>query len=305
MACRTEEQEIFYEASKIYWGKEQCRLVGVIADGAGSLSGQYFDLNVVDASGLETNYYLLLDNGTAIDPAPVGKTKISVFYTDDDDAATIAGLMQVATDAITGLSSEVLNTSEVHIVNDEIGTVTEEDQSHASSFSYGITTGAGGYLGRTAEGIEISMETTVGEVKANQTSDILLDEIVQGQSASCTAAFIELSKERLETLIAGSVGDAFTPAGGTKLIGGGASKISRSLKSQGGKLILHPVRLADSDRSRDFVFWLSAPKPESLNYSGTDIQTLNCTFTAYLDDSKPSQINLYSIGDWKQTGIEA
>jgi len=305
MACRTDEQEIFYEASKIYWGKEQCRVVGVVADVAGSLSGEYFDLNVVDASGAETSYYLLMDNGAAVDPAPAGKTKITVSYTDDDDVATIASAMQVAVDAISGLSAEVLNVSDVHIVNDEIGAVTEEIQSNAPSFSYAITTGVGGYLGRTSEGIEISMETTVGEVKANQSSEILLDEIVQGQTASCTAAFIELSKERLEALIAGSVGDTFTPAGGTKLIGGGASKISRSLKSQGGKLILHPVRLADSDRSRDFIFWLSAPKPESLNYSGTDIQTLNCTFTAYLDDSKPEQINLYSIGDWKQTGIEA
>jgi hypothetical protein len=300
MACRQETQEIFYEASKIYWGKEQCRVVGLVDDVAGSLSGEYFDLNALDIDGNETEYYVLLDNGSAVDPAPAGKTKITVSYSDDDDAGTIASAMQVAVDAITGFSAEVINTNECHIANDEIGAVSEEDQSNAGSLSFTNTNGIGGYLGRTSEGIEIAMETTVGEVKSNQTSEVLLDEIVQGQSASCTASFIELSKERLETLIAGAVGDSYTPSGGEKLIGGGSSKISQSLKTQGGKLILHPIRLADSDRSRDFVFWQSAPKPETINYSGVDLQALSCTFTAYLDDSKPEEINLYCIGDWKQ-----
>tara|TARA_R110002096_G_scaffold34017_3_gene97564 strand:- start:1676 stop:2593 length:918 start_codon:yes stop_codon:yes gene_type:complete len=305
MACKTQEQEIFYEASKVYWGKEECREITFVDDVAGSLTDEYFDLNILDQAGLETSYYVLLSGTTpATDPAPAGKTKITVTYTDGDTGIVIAGLAQVAIDAITGMSAAVVGAVlEVH--NDEIGAISEEINTFAPSLTFVSYAGIGGYLGRTAEGIEISMETTVGEVLSNQTSAVLLDEIVQGQSGSCTAAFIELSKERLETLIAGSVGDTFTPSAGTKLIGGGSSRLSSSLRSSGGKMILHPIRLADEDRSRDFIFWLSAPKPESINYSGTDIQALNCTFTAYLDDSKPAAINLYAIGDWKQDGIEA
>jgi hypothetical protein len=300
MSCKTQEQEIFYEASNVYWGKEECREITFVDDVAGSLTDEYFDLNVVDFAGVETAYYVLLSGTTpAVDPAPAGKTKIEVTYTDGDSASVIAGLAQVAIDAIVGMTATVL-VGVVHVVNDEIGAVSEEINTNAPSLTFMSYSGIGGFLGKTSEGIEISMETTVAEVKANQTSEVLLDEIVQGQSGSCTAAFIELSKERLETLIAGSVGGTFTPSGGTKLIGGGDSKLSTSMKASAGKLILHPIRLADSDRSRDFIFWLSAPKPESINYSGTDIQALNCTFTAYLDESKPSAINLYAIGDWKQ-----
>lgn len=305
MACKTQEQEIFYEASKVYWGKEECREITFVDDVAGSLTDEYFDLNALDQAGVETSYYVLFSGDTpATDPAPAGKTKIEVTYADDDSAAVIAGLAQVAIDAVVGFNASVSG-DVLHVENSEIGAVTEEINTNAPSFTFVTYSGLGGYLGRTSEGIEIAMETTVGEILSNQTSSILLDEIVQGQTASCTAAFIELSKERLETLIAGSVGDTFTPASGTKLIGGGVSRLSSSMRSSGGKLILHPIRLADSDRSRDFIFWLSAPKPESINYSGTDIQALNCTFTAYLDDSKPESINLYAIGDWKQTGIEA
>jgi hypothetical protein len=228
--------------------------------------------------------------------------KIDVTYVDGDDAATIGALAQTAIDLVTNLDA-TLNGVVLDVKNTEIGAISAEINSNAPSFTFVSYSGIGGFLGKTSDGIEIAMETTVAEIKSNQTSEVLLDEIVQGQSGSCTAAFIELTKEKLETLIAGSVGGTFTPSGGTKLIGGGDSRLSTSLKSTGGKLILHPIRLADSDRSRDFVFWSSAPKPESINYSGTDVQALSCTFTAYLDDSKPSAINLYAIGDWKQAGI--
>jgi hypothetical protein len=303
MACRNDEQEIFYEASKIYWGKEQLREVTFVDDVAGSLNGEWFELNAkaLDEAGTETEYYVLLEGSLPpLDPAPAGKTKISVSYSDNDSASTIASLAQVAIDALAGFNATLDSATVLCIENADIGEVTAEDQSNAGSLTFTNYAGKGGYLGRTAEGIEISMETTVGEVRSNQTSNVLLDEIVQGQSASCSAGFIELSKDRLKTIFNGAVGGAFTPAGGTEVVGGGESTISSSLKASGGKLILHPVRLDDADRSRDFIFWQSAPKPESLNYSGTDLQQLNCTFTAYLDDSKNKNVNLYMIGDWKQ-----
>ncbi len=305
MACRNVEQTIFFEAAQVTWGREQCRVVDLVDDVAGSLEGEYFDINVLDAAGVETNYYVLLDNGSTVDPAPAGKTKIAVVYTDNDSAATIAGLMQTAVDAVANVSAEVVNSTSVHIVNDEIGAVTAEVYTNAPSLTFTTTIGIGGDLGKTAEGIEITLESQTGEITSNQTGAQILDEIGQGQLASCSAAFIELSKERLETLIAGAVGGTFTPVAGTKLIGGGSSKLFQSLKALGGKLILHPIRLPSTDRSRDFVFWISAPKPETINYSGTETQQLNCTFTAYVDETKPSDVNLYAIGDWKQTGIVA
>jgi hypothetical protein len=300
MACAIKkEQTIKLEAAQVYWGKEQCRVITLVDDVAGSLSGQWFELDVLNAEGAEAQYYVLFDNGSAVDPAPAGKTKIEVLYTNNDTAETLAGLLNTELSAITNLESEIVEDVNVHYRNLWIGLV-EESITGADEFTFEIAPGIGGFLGRTSEGIEITIETQSTEITSNQTGEIILDEIGQGQSANCSASFIELSRERLEAIIAGAVGGTHTPVGGTKLIGGGSSKLFQSLKELGGKLILHPQRLPLTDRSEDFIFWKSAPKPESINYSGTDVQALAVTFNAYLDDSKPSAINLFAIGDWTQ-----
>jgi hypothetical protein len=300
MACAIKkEQTIKLEAAQVYWGKEQCRVVKMVADDEGSLSGQYFDLTTINPLGVTTQYYVLFDNGSAVDPEPAGKTKIEVLYSDDDSASTLAGLLNAALSAIEGLSSGVVGGDSVHYQNKWIGFVSESF-TNAPDLDFEVLQGIGGFLGRTSEGIEVTIETQSAEITSNQTGEIILDEIGQGQAANCSASFIELSKERLEAMIAGAVGGTHTPVGGTKLIGGGSSKIFQSLKELGGKLILHPQRLPLTDRSEDFIFWKSAPKPESINYSGTDVQALAVTFNAYLDDSKPVEINLFAIGDWTQ-----
>jgi hypothetical protein len=300
MACAIKkEQSIKLEAAQVYWGKEQCRVVELVADDESSLSGQNFKFQTVDAEGATTSYYVLLDSGAAVDPEYPGHTKVAVDYTEDDSAETLAGLLNAALAAVPNLSSEVVDGTKVHFKNDWIGAVSD-DFSALTALESSVVDGIGGFLGRTSEGIEVTIETQSTTITSNQTGEIVLDEIGQGQAASCSASFIELTKERLETMIAGAVGGTHTPAGGTKLIGGGSSKLYQSLKELGGKLILHPQRLALTDRSEDFIFWQSAPKPESINYSGTDVQALSVTFQAYLDDRKPAEINLYAIGDWTQ-----
>ena len=302
MACKTVTQPIKLEAANLYWGREACRQVTFVDDVAGSLSGEYFYIDAKDIDGNSTEYYVLLEGSTPpVDPAPAGKTKISVSYTDNDTAATIAGLAQVAIDAIDGFNASVESSVQVHVENKYIGEAVDGDRSNAPSLSFSDDLGIGGFLGKTSEGIELAIETQSTEIQANQTGLLVTDEIFQGQTASLTAAFLELTKERLKSIIAGAVGDTYTPSGGTEMIGGGDSRIFESLKQVGGgKLILNPIRLGSADRSEDVVFWISSPKPESINYSGTDVQVLNCTFTAYLDESKPSAIRLYAFGDWSQ-----
>lgn len=302
MACKTVTQPIKLEAANLYWGREACRQVTLVDDVSGSLSGEYFYLDAKDIDGNSTEYYVLLEGTTpAVDPTPAGKTKISVSYSDDDDAATLAGLLQTAVDAIDGFNASVESSTQVHIENKYIGEVVDGDRSNAPSLTFSDESGIGGFLGKTSEGIELAIETQSTEIQANQTGLLVTDEIFQGQTASLTAAFLELTKDRLKSIIAGAVGGSYTPRGGTELVGGGDSRLFQSLKQVGGgKLILNPIRLGSSDRSEDVIFWISAPKPESINYSGTDVQVLNCTFTAYLDESKPSAVRLYAFGDWSQ-----
>lgn len=301
MACAIKkEQSIKLEAAQVYWGKEQCRVLQIIDDVSSDLSGLSFKLQSINQEGVISKYYVLLTDGTAVDPAFPGHTKIEVTFVPDSTGEVIAPLVSGAISIVDDLVTEVIDGVFVHIKNKWIGAVEDDFSLVTTQFEPVVSFGIGGFLGRTSEGLEISISTSSTIINSNQTGEISLDDIFQGQSANCSASFIELTKERLEAMIAGAVGGVHTPMNGTKLIGGGSSKLFQSLKELGGKLVLHPQRLPLSDHSEDFIFWQSAPKPESINYSGTDVQTLNVAFEAYLDDSKPAEINLFAIGDWTQ-----
>ena len=160
--------------------------------------------------------------------------------------------------------------------------------------------GIGGELGKTKEGIEVSFEATVFDVNANQTGTLLLDQIIQGTSASASMALLEVTKERLALILGQGFGDTVTPGGGTEVVGFGTSKNFKSSFDSAGKLILHPVRLPSTDRSEDAVFWKTVPLPESINYDGTDTKALEVTFNSLVDDKKDPAISIYAVGDWQQ-----
>jgi hypothetical protein len=294
--------DIKLEAVSAKWGREECRSVTFVDDVAGSLTGEYFDLNTVDESGVETQYYVLLSGTTpAVDPAPAGKTKIEVSYTDGDTAITLAAAYQSALAAI-NVTSELDGAGKITVENGDIGTVTAEVFTNAPSLTYAqLSVGIGGALGSTAEGgSTLSIETQSVELKADQTGQVVLGEIYTGSTASVDMSLIEMTKERWETIIGGVTGDVFTPAAGTRLVGQGVSRLYQNLFDLGGKLILHPIRLDASDKSEDIIFWKSAPKPASVSFSGQDIQGMEVSFVAYNDSSKPSEISLWAQGDHTQ-----
>jgi hypothetical protein len=300
MACEVRTASIFLEAATIKWGAEN--LVCVTPDDTNT-GGEYWLL-----SSPTTDYYVWTDiNDASVDPAVAGRTGVEVdvptsYTVSDYITAVIAALEAVVEsgDPVfrVAASSDGLSFS---VENVDIG----EPNAAAADGDTGWTietdkAGFGGDLGRTKEGIEVAQEVTLFDVTANQTGPQLLDQIIQGTNASLTASFLELTLERLKNIIGNGFGDVFTPGGGTDLVGFGTSKNFTSSFNTGGKLILHPVRLAESDRSRDVVFHKTVPVPESLNYDGTDTQALACSFNALVDETKRAEISVYSIGDWKQ-----
>lgn len=295
------KNDIKLEAVSVKWGREECRKVTFVDDVAGSLTDEYFDLNTLDEDQVETNYYVLLSGTTpAVDPAPVGKTKIEVSYTDGDSATVIAGLYVTALAAINVNVSQ--SGAEVIVENKDIGTTTLEVNTNAPSLTFEVLSlGLGGSLGATSEGgSNLTIETQSVELRSDQTGQIVLGEIYTGSTASVDMSLIEMTKARWETIIGSVTGDVFTPPGGTRLVGQGTSRLYKNLFDLGGKLILHPIRLLATDKTEDITFWKSAPKPASVSYSGQDIQGMEVTFVAYNDSSKPAEISLWSQGDYTQ-----
>lgn len=294
--------DIKLEAVDVYWGTERCRKITLVDDVAGSLTDEYFDLNAIGTDlATETQYYVLLSGTTpAVDPAPAGKTKIEVTYADGDSAATIAALIETAVEAFD--FDAVVTGSDIQIANKYLGKVTEEAYTNAPSLTFvEEIAGIGGSLGATAQGgSTLNMEATSVDLVSDQTGSIVLGQVYTGSTASVDMSLIEMTKERWEAVVGSVTGDIFTPTAGTRLVGYGESRLYQNLFDLGGKLVLHPIRLAASDRSEDIVFWKSSPLPSSIAYSGQDIQGMEISFTAYNDKSKPSEISLFAQGDWQQ-----
>lgn len=299
----TEKLDLGYEAASVAWGRENCQSIGFVDDVAGSLAGEYWDANVIGSDySTVSGYRFWLSDGVASAPADGGNTLVAVSYSQGDDAATIAAAASAAMDGVTNLSASSSG-AVATFENDFIGKVEADDGSNAPSLTFSqLQDSIGGDLGVTSEGIELGLETQVGQLTSNQTASYVLGEIVQGANVTMTMSLAEVTKERVETVIGGVVGDTFIPSApnSTSLSGMGEAKLFSNLFDLGGKLILHPLSNEESDRSRDVIFWRSAPKPESLNYDGTTQQALSITFVAYLDRSKPKKINLWAEGDWTQ-----
>ena len=303
MSCTTQTKKanVTLEAARVYWGKGECRTITFAADSADDQSGSYFDLNKINPDGTETKYYVLLDSGAASDPSPAGKTKITVSYTTGDTAVTIAAAAVSAIDAIDGFFVTNNADGSIEVENWYPGVVTVESAASAGDVTVVQNTeGFGGNLGPTSEGIELTTNTESVQITSNQTGAIVIDEIVTGQAIELSASFLEASASFWSTVVGQVTGSDLTPSGGTKVTGFGEAKLYQSLSDLGGRLILHPIRLADTDRSSDFVFWKCAPIPESINFDGTAPQTMSVTFRAYLDSSKDTKINQAVRGDWTQ-----
>lgn len=293
--------DIKLEAVNVYWGTEKCEKVTFVDDVAGSLTDEYFDINVIGSDlESETKYYVLFSGDTpAVDPAPAGKTKIDVTYADGDSASDIAALFVTALSAI---DVEAVQTGGYVVYeNYYIGKTTAEVYTNAPSFTFEeLVAAKGGSLGATAQGgSTLNMEAQSVDLTSDQTGSLVLGQIYTGSAASIDMSLIEMTKERWETVVGSVTGDVHTPVAGTRLVGYGESRLYQNLFDLGGKLILRPISKG-ADKSEDLIFWKSAPLPSTISYSGQDIQGMEVSFVAYNDKSKPAAISLFAQGDWDQ-----
>jgi hypothetical protein len=295
MALCSTTNSIKLEAVKAFWGIKHCRSVTTVADVADSLDGTYFELNVIEpVSFAEVKGYVYF--GT--DPVLAGKTAYNAGTVTNFTANQVASAIESALASV-DVKVEVVG-NKVEIQNKYLGQITAEVDG-GSGFTFAIEkAGIGGELGKTSGGSTLSMEAQGVEYKSDQTGEIVLGESYIGSSATIEMALIEVDKEKLELIVGQVTGDVHTPIGGTSLVGYGESKLYQLMSELGGTLILHPIRLLDSDKSGDYIFHKCAPMPQDINFSGTEVQTLNVTFKAYLDSGVNKKINLFAIGDWTQ-----
>ena len=295
MACSLKTTDITLEASNIFFGKEHAVCVEPVT---GLVGGEYFKIS--DQTTKYVFYFTV--NSVGADPALVG-------YTSQEIALPTAYTVAAAVDAIiTAMATlkkfytiESNDGLSVILETIGVGAVLEAVTDQDTGFTFEVLkTGIETKLGRTTDGVEVTFEATTLDVTTNETGTLVLDQIIQGTSASASMALVEVSKERVESIIGGGFGDVYTPVAGTKLVGFGTSKNFKSAFNYAGRLILNPIRLGTADRTEDVTFWKTLPLPESINYSGTDAKALSVSFTALVDDTKPAAISVFAIGDSSQ-----
>ncbi len=282
------------------WEIEEQSTLTLVSQASGSYDGTYLTLGTGVLNDNVATHYLWFDQATiSADPAPAGLTGIEVDVALLDSAATIATATAAAVTAITGFEASA---------SGAVVTITCSDAGDAATLTDVDTTLAvlqcqeGGLLdvGFIEGDVESAFEIQLSEVTAHQTGTTLLADLRQGSSADIAITFKETDAAKLKEIFVASNGGTHTPSGGTELWGWGVNRQGSNTVIQARRLRLHPVALADSDHTRDLVFWKAFPLPDTLVYSGENPQTLTVTFKTYLDASKPDEIQHFAYGDWDQ-----
>ncbi len=294
----TNKTEQVLEAMDWYFGEKQCRIITFADDTAGDQTDSYFDLNLIDENYVEQEFYLLLSGTTpAVDPAPAGKTKIDVTYVDGDTATAIAALAKTAIE-LAGAVKVTLNAGEAIVENSFLGLVTLEDFANAGAITFEVARdGFGGSIGAIAQGGgALSTSQELEDIKSDSTGEIVLDQIMKGSSISLDITLAEMTKENWENLVGEGYG-AKEIVGAETLTGFGTSKLYKSAFDFSGLLVGHPIRKDNSDRSADIVIWKCLGNLNTIQYSGSEVQGGEFSFTALKDGTKPSSIDLFARGD--------
>ena len=87
-----------------------------------------------------------------------------------------------------------------------------------------------------------------------------------------------------------------TTQGIAAVTGWGESKRFTNLSNDTKILKLHPANTAESDITRDLVFWKAYPMLESITKSGENPQTINLTFKIFPDSSRDAGVNIFACG---------
>lgn len=293
MACNA-AGNIKIQPRNAYWEIEEKVCIETLSNEASALDGKYFK---IWAGGDTAKFYVLLDEGSAVDPAPAGFTKITASIVAEDSAAAVATAIQTAVDANANFTATV-SANFVNIVA-AVAAETTPALDVDSGFTFTrVQEGGSTDLGLLEGDISNTFEETTFEVYAHQYGTTLLSDLRQGVSIEVSMVMQESDPAKLKAVFAKAAGGTYTPPAGTELWGWGTSRLGTSTIVQSRRLVLKPVNAVDE--SETLCFWKAYAKPDSLTISGENPQTTSLAFKVYRDESKPAAISYFTYGDYTQ-----
>lgn len=280
--------------------------VDCVADVSSALDGKYFKLY----TGAGTGYYAWLDIASAADPAPAGFTAIPVVVASNASAATIAAAMVTAINAVSGFHAKAHPTTSGSfiILNELYGATTATvDGAAATGFTFTQLRAGSDYdLGYTDGNIELTFDDQLVDVMAHQEGSTVLTGIRSGKNIDELAVTLkECSVANIKEILKKSA-TLTTPTGGSSTAAWGDSALQfTQVLGLCEKLVLHPVALSSSDRSRDVALWSAYLKPGTITFSGEEPWAAACTFKFFPDKTKEKSSEFLVYGDHLQNWLRS
>ncbi|MEM4359732.1 MAG: hypothetical protein QXT45_04330 [Candidatus Bilamarchaeaceae archaeon] len=237
-------------------------------------------------SSTTDDYYVWLDDGVASDPAVPGRTGIAVAYTSGQTPFQV--LQAMATQLVAaGFNAKAYLKDEaiIYIQNKKMGAVTPSAIGSFLAAEAVISNERAGFIldiGLT-EDFELGLQTSLVDVTASQFGATVLERLRNGMNIeSISVNMKEVVVSKMKAIMEPHYPE-FTPTGGTPVQGIGNSKDFSNVSRDSGKLVIHPMRLPESDRTEDFAFWRACPLLTGLNFSGESEQMMTVEFSILPD----------------------
>lgn len=306
MATQASVSNIVIEPVDLRWGNQHLVCFDTVA--ASTLAGKYFAM-----SSKTVDYYVWFDDGVAADPAVAGKTGIAVTIVGTETEVQVAGL--IATEINTQSA-----TIKIHAkaITDEAKVLIEVKDLGApkSAFAAGDSTFTATVLKEGSElaigyldgNVEFALGNTKFDVTSHQTGTEVIAALITGSEVGpITVTMKETIAVKLKEIMT-TVGQTYTPAGGTEVFGVGAlagSKQFSNAIADSRMLIMHPTKNDADDYSGDYCFWAAWPNLNNLVISGEEDRKAEVEFSIYLDETRVNEVKKAVIlSDWTQNFLK-
>lgn len=275
------------------WEIEEAFCLSVKDQTIESLKRKYFI--VYNASG--TKYAFWFDDGVVVAPTVSGATLVPIDISLATTPALIATAIasEITGTAAAGFSATVSDSTTVKSVYADTSKVASVEMGTAGVDIQLVRIQVGGSidLGLLDGDVTVDPTVEVQDLTAHQTGLTVLGQNVTSVGATISLTLKEYSPAKYREIFEAIGGKVAT----TSVTGFGTALVSTNLLIRAKRLVLHPVYKGSSDLTEDYTFWKAVPDLGSITFSGENPNTLPLEFTAYQDDSKPSDVNVFAFGD--------
>jgi hypothetical protein len=265
------------------------------------LAGDYFLI-----SAPEGDFYGWFDDGVVADPALAGKTGVAITYTGTESKSALATAIASAFDTETEFHAKAYG--EYCLLQRKTSGVCAASTAGTALTALTHAVVREGFLldvGLT-EDLEIAFGSSIVDVTASQLGATVVERLRNGMNIEAISINMkEVVASKIKSIMEPHF-PAYTPVGvgSTEVQGIGNSKDFSNVSADSGKLVFHPIKLADSNLAEDFAMFRACPLLTNINFSGESEQMMSVEFSILPDALLKKEVAHGVYGDHTQNFLK-